>query len=260
MQIHNLIIKILYQKRLLLLWWFIAFVAITALTMSFFPAFKDSGLGGSFADLPASVQKIIGNITSFTTISGYVQQQIFALRAPVLMIILSIVVFGGQVAGEEQKGVTETHLTLPISRTKLLLSKFVAGVIITSLAAMGLIAGVELGLLIIHDHYSFAHIVQSTVGAWLVGLLFGLIAFFVGAASGRKGPALGLAGGLAFWTYLISSMAASVSWLHAINKLTPFYYYGDGLISLAHALGLATVCLLLMIVGTTAFNHRDLRT
>ena len=256
----DLIFKILYQKRMLLLWWFLALAAIMGLTMSFFPAFRGNGLGDSFANLPAGVQKIVGDSLSFTTISGYVQQQVFALRAPVLIIILSIVVFGGQVAGEEQKGVTETHLSLPVSRTKLLLSKLVAGMTITLLATLGIIVGIELALFFINESYSFAKIVQSTLAAWLVGLIFGLLSYAVGAASGHKAPSIGMPSALAFLTYLISSMAASVSWLKPLNKLTPFYYYDNGLITAAHALGLAAVCVLLVVIGTIGFNHRDLRT
>ncbi len=255
-----IIAKILYQKRMLLLWWFIALAAVIGLTMSFFPAFRGGALGDSFANLPAGVQKIVGDNLSFTTVSGYVQQQVFALRAPILIIILSIVVFGGQVAGEENKGVTETHLSLPISRTKLLLSKLIAGMIITFLASMGIVLGIELALFFIGDSYSFAKIFQSTVGAWLVGLCFGILSYAVGAASGHKAPSIGMPSALAFLTYLISSMAASVSWLEPLNKFTPFYYYGNGLISFAHALLLGAVCVVLVTVGTVAFNHRDIRT
>jgi ABC-2 type transport system permease protein len=259
-KITNMIIKILFQKRMLLLWWFIALAAIMGLTMSFFPAFRGNSLGDSFNNLPAGVQKIIGDSLSFTTVSGYVQQQVFALRAPVLAIILSIIVFGGQVAGEEQKGVTETHLSLPISRTKLLLSKLVAGMIITLLATLGIIVGIELALFFINESYSFAKILQSTLGAWLVGLVFGLLSFAVGAVSGHKAPSIGMPSALAFLTYLVSSMAASVSWLEPLNKFTPFYYYSNGLISFSHAIGLGVVCLVLVTIGVIGFNRRDLRT
>lgn len=252
--------KVLYQKRWLVFWWFLAFAAITALTMSFFPAFKNGGLGDAFNSLPAGVQSIVGSAASFVTVDGYVQQQIFALRAPVLCIILAIVVFGGQVAGEEQKGVTETYLTLPVSRTKLLLSKFIAGSIITAVASVGIVLGIELSLLFIGEHYSFAHILQSTAAAWLVGMVFGLLSFGIGAALGRKAPSVGVPSALAFLTYLISSMAASVSWLQGLNKFTVFYYYGDGLISWSHAAGVATLCLAFVLVGIVAFNRRDLRT
>ena len=255
-----LVTKILYQKRMLLLWWFIALTAVIGLTMSFFPAFKGGGLGDAFTNLPAGVQKVVGNSLSFTTVSGYVQQQVFALRAPILLIILSIVVFGGQVAGEEVKGVTETHLSLPISRTKLLLSKLIAGMIITFVASMGIVLGIELALFFIGDSYSFAKIFQSVCGAWLVGLCFGVLSYAVGAASGRKAPSIGMPSALAFLTYLVSSMAASVSWLEPLNKFTPFYYYNDGLITFAHAVGLGVVCLVLATIGTVAFNHRDIRT
>lgn len=258
--IRSMVGKILFQKRMLAFWWFIALAAITALTMSFFPAFKSGGLGDSLSSLPAGVQSILGDSLSFKTVGGYVQQQIFALRAPILMIILSIVVFGGQVAGEEQKGVTETHLTLPLSRTKLLLSKLFAGMTITLLASIGIIVGIELALLFLGETYSFTKIVQSTFAAWLVGLIFGLLSYAVGGATGHKAPSIGMPSALAFLTYLVSSMAASVSWLSGLNKFTPFYYYHDGLITLGHALGLAAVCIVLIVIGIIGFNRRDLRT
>lgn len=235
-------------------------MAMTILTLVFYPSFRDSGLDEAFGNMPESVQKMIGSLTSFKTITGYLDQQIFALRMPLLGIILSIVVFSGLTVGDEQKGVTETHLTMPISRTKLLLQKLFAGLLITAVASIGIVVGAVVALALIHEHVALSYILTSTLACWLISTCFGLVAFFVGSATGRRGLTIGLASGFAFGSYLLTSLAQSVSQLEQASKFSLFHYYGNGRISLGDAWLLLAIAFVLVVLGVLLFNRRDLRT
>lgn len=260
MKPSSIFTKVIYQKRMMVIWWCAAMAAMTMLTLVFFPSFKDSGLDTAFANMPESVQKIVGSMASFHEINAYVNQQIYALRLPLLSIILAVVIFSGLTVGDEHRGLTETQLSLPISRSKLLLQKLAAGMVVTFIATLGILVGVEVALLLIHEHVAFSHIVQSTFACWLVSLCFGLVAYCVGAATGRKGLTVGLASGIAFTSYLVTSMAVSVSQLEQINKLSLFYYYGDSRISWADFALLLGIALVLIVAGIFFFKRRDLQT
>lgn len=260
MKFTNVFTKILYQKRMFVVLWFLALMTMTTLTLVFFPSFKDSGIDTAFANMPESVQKVVGSVASFHDISAYLDQQIFALRMPLLSIILSIVVFTGLVAGNEQRGLTESELMLPIGRTKLLLHKLLAGAVITLVASIGIIAGIFVALLLINEHVAASHILQSTVSCWLVSLCFGLLAYAIGAVTGKKGLTVGIASGYAFLSYLITSMAVSVSQLEQVNKASLFYYYGDSRLSGADFILFGLIIAALVIIGILGFNRRDIRT
>ncbi|HEY6278584.1 MAG TPA: hypothetical protein VIX86_19910, partial [Streptosporangiaceae bacterium] len=76
------------------------------------------------------------------------------------------------------------------------------------------------------------HVIAAAAALVLMGLDFGLITLAVGAATGRRGTALATGGALAAASYLLSSLAATVSWIRPGRYLSLFYYsVGNGQIS-----------------------------
>lgn len=59
------------------------------------------------------------------------------------------------------------------------------------------------------------------IAVMLMGLDFGLITMAIGATTGRRGTALGIASGLAAASYLLSSLASTIS------AIRPGRYKGD---------------------------------
>ncbi|MDQ6617371.1 MAG: hypothetical protein M3083_22145 [Actinomycetota bacterium] len=101
-----------------------------------------------------------------------------------------------------------------------------------------------------------------TVGVILLGVDFGLLAMLVGSKTGSRGTALGVSSGVAAASYLLSSLAPAVAWLHPLRYLSVFYYsVGDN--QLTYGMGLAqlavlTVAGILLIIATQrAFEHLD---
>jgi ABC-2 type transport system permease protein len=256
----SLFSKTLYQKRKFILGWFIGLAAMTILTLSFFPSFKNGELGKTFNNLSPALRKVVGNTDSFRTVGGYIGQQIFALRIPLLVTVLSIVLFNGLTVGEERKGLLETQLSLPLKRSTVLFQKLVAGVVIIAIASIGVFVGIWATLIFIHEHYSYLTIWREILGAVLVSLDFGLTAFMLGSALGKKGIAVGLASGFAFLSYLISSLVAAVPSLKGIEKLSLFHYQTPAIISLRNSLVLATVGLLFISISFLLFQRRDIGT
>lgn len=252
--------KTLYQKRFMMLGWFIGVAAITLLTMSVYNSFSGGSLGDSLQNLPPALQKFAGDAASFKTVGGYISQQVFALRAPLLLIILAIAIMVSVTAGDEERGLTESQLALPISRSSLLLQKLAAAVSIIIIASLGVLVGVQVGVWSIGQSYDIIDILPHLVGCLLVAICYGMIGFTVAAVTGRRALALGAASGLAFLSFLINSMAGAVASLQTLDKLTFFHYYQiTGGYAWDNILLLIVIALLLTVVGVIAFSQRDIR-
>lgn len=252
--------KTLYQKRFMALGWLLGVTFVTFITMSSYNAFSGGELAESLKQLPPALQKLAGDIESFKTVGGFISQQIFALRVPLLLTILSIAVLVGVSAGEEEKGLVETQLALPIGRTQLLLQKLAAGLTVIVAASVGALLGVQLGLLTTGQSYSLLDVVPHLVNALLVTGSYGLVGFAIAAATGRRGLALGASSGLAFLSFLINSMAPSVSLFETLDKLTLFHYYTfKGGYDSGNLLLLTTIALILVAISVVTFRYRDIR-
>ena len=84
----------------------------------------------------------------------------------------------------------------------------------------------------------------------------------IGAATGSRGIALGTTSALAAASYLISSLAPVVSWLHPARFASPFFYaVGDGQLSHGISIGWAAVLVAIAAVATSgcllAFDQLD---
>lgn len=252
--------KILYQKRFMLLGWFIAIAGITFITMSVYNSFSNGAIGDSLQSLPPALQKIAGSADSFKTIDGFVSQQIFALRMPVLLIILSIALFVGLTAGEEQGGLVETQLSLPLKRSRLLREKLLAGFAVVLMASLGSLVGVGLGLLATHHTYNYFDMLPMLINCIMIALNFGLLGAAIASVTGLKAPALGVASALAFLSYLVNSMAPSVDYLKSVDRLTLFHYYGTSGGYHWGYLGVqVAVMAVLLAISFSEFTHRDIR-
>ena len=96
----------------------------------------------------------------------------------------------------------------------------------------------------------------------LLGIDFGALTMLIGAVSGSRGTALGVSSALAAASYLISSLAPVVNWLHPARFASVFYYaVGDG--QLQHGLSptsaavLLVVALVLFLSCAEAFERLD---
>ena len=255
--------KTVYERRWALLAWAIGIFAMTLLTMSFYPFFKNSGFDQVIANAPKSLQGLLGQAADYKSVAGYVDQQIFALRMPLFMIIMSIIIFIGVGVGDEDRGTLETLLAQPVSRSHVFLQKFAAAATLTGLACIAIVLGVVASFPIIHGSMNVLHLIAAAFGCWLISLIFGTLTYTVGMATGKRGLTIGVSSGLAFVTYLISSMAPAVDKLSVAQKFTPFYYYNVPTIA-QHGLKLHNLAVLLasilimLAISVLMFRNRDL--
>ena len=102
-----------------------------------------------------------------------------------------------------------------------------------------------------------------SVALVLMGLDFGLITMAAGAATRRRGTALGIGASLAAVSYLLSSLASTISWIRPGRYLSLFYWsVGNDQITKGVSAGDFTVLILVglcaLAAAVAAFRWADL--
>ena len=255
----------LWQRRWSTMWWSAGISAFILLNMVFYPSFKNQAadLQKSFESLPDAAVQLFGGSTDFFSPVGFLNSQIFFLMLPLLLGVLAIALGSSLLAREEHDKTIETLLSRPLSRSKLLASKALAGVaILGSATAAGLATTLMTAQLVDLD-VAASRIIAATALCFVLALSFGAIAFALAATGKARTASLGIASAVALGGYLISSLAGTVSWLETPAKLFPFHYYRPEAILIGsfdwlNLVFLSGIIALFGIISWAPFRRRDI--
>ena len=181
---------------------------------------------------------------------------------PLVLLLLTIGYGAFCLAGQERDGHLELVLSLPFARRHVVAGK-VAALVVQAVVFSIIVLATSLVGRAFELTVDIGPLVTTTAGVALLGIDFGLLAMALGAATGNRGEALGLASGVAAASYLVSSMAPLVSWLEPARYASLFYWAvgNDQLengLSIGDALVLSAVGVVLAVVALRAFDRHDL--
>ena len=213
------------------------------------------------ADLPEEMVAALGYDT-IGTAGGWVTTTVYGLVGPVLLLVFAIGAGARLLAGDEEAGVIELEVVAPLSRQRILAERL--GVLVSSVAALVIVVTVVCWTLIaiLDMDVPTDRLLAGSVGMYLLVTAFGLTAFAVGAATGRRSWALGIAAALAVAAFMFDALGAvvEVDWM---SRVSPFYWYlgRDPLLNgfdwggLAKLAAMATVA---SVVAAVSYPRRDL--
>ncbi len=255
--------KTLYQQRWSIVFWGLGVIGMCLLMMAFYHSFSGGQFDEALKNLPESMKGLVGDVDLIKTVPGYVSQEVFGLRVPLLVLVMGIMLFTGLLAGEEGDGTLQTVLSQPVSRLKVFVEKLLAGIVVSLIICMTAVVGVWVGLLLINETMSITRLIEAVLGVWLLVFLFGSLGFAIGAITGRRGFAGSIAGLVAFSTYLLTSFAASVSGIKTVERLSPFHYYNNpGIASYGlkatNVYVMLSVSAIFLLVAAVIFLKRDI--
>lgn len=260
-------LRTLLDARRSLAWWTVGVAALVLVNVIFYPSVRDSPEIDRFVERsPELMRALLGGRESLDILSpaGYVDGQVFALLVPLLLLIFAIAHGAGGIAGEEERGTLELLLANPVGRRRLVAEKLLA--LIGLVAVFGVVVQLSVWLsgLPVDLGLPFGRLAAATVSVALVGLLFGALALCAGAATGRRGTAIGVPAVAAVASYLLVALAPLADWLEPWRAVSPFYYYAsyDRLVDgfdwgAAGVLALAAA--VFASVALVAFDRRDVR-
>lgn len=253
--------KTIFEKRWAMLWWSVAMFATTLLVVLMFPTFRDT-FGQSLQNVPDSLKSILGEAADYQRIEGFIELQVL-MQMIFFTVIYAVILCTGLIAGEEGQGTLQTLLTNPINRTKVYFEKLAASAVILAVVSFGMFVGIWLGAVMINVDINLGRVLEGTIGLWLLTFVFGMLGYALGAITGRRGLSGGIAGAYAFASYMISSLAGTVSGLKYVNYASPFKYFNnprilDNGLQANNVAILVSICFVLALIGWSVFNKRDI--
>jgi ABC-2 type transport system permease protein len=249
--------------------WSLGMIGLVLLTVAFYPSVKDQGqaLNDLVNHLPDAFKSAVGYDPRIplTSPAGYLNARLFAILGPVLALVFAIGLGAQAIGGLEEAERMEPLLANPVTRTRVALERYLALVVLLAglvavLAVASVVLSAPFGVL---DGIHVWGLVGACGAVGCLALLFGSIAYAVGAATGRRGPAVATATAVAAAGYLIQSLQSLTDLLDPVRFVNPWHWYSernmlvDGVPPEA-VLAPLGVCAVLLLLGVAAFGRRDL--
>ena len=264
----NVARRFLQDRRRSSAWWGLAMAGLVLFTVAFYPSIKgQASIDQVVQDLPPAVRALLGGEqASLTTAPGYLYARLVSTLLPLVLLVFAIAAGSYAIGGSEEDGTLELVLAQPVGRRRVLLERFFAlAVLVAGLTAVA--GGAILALSPLFgalEGVSIAGLGAAVLAAGGLALMHGALAFAVGAAVGRRGPATAAAAAVAIGGYLaygVLAATAAPGWLRAV---TPWEWYlrnnmlvkGPSLVPLAASLAVTAA---LALAAVVAFERRDLR-
>ena len=216
-----------------------------------------------FEQLPEELMALFGG-GDLSTPEGFYSLETFGFMAPVSVIVVTVVMGAGALAGEESRRTMGLLLACPISRNRIVLEKTIPMVLFAFVVGFATFAGVSLGSLVADLGMSIGNIAATSTLQALIGLVFGLLALALSAATGRTAISIYGAVGAALFFHLFNSFGELNDGLAELGWLTPFSYYlgSDPLnngMNWGDAAVLAALSVILIGLSFVLFERRDIR-
>lgn len=222
-----IVAKALRDRRRAIIGNSIGLVALIVWLGVLFPILRESD---AFIEMierfPPELAAVFGmDPATFLTAAGYLSTQLYALFAPLLILIFVTNAATSDVTAEERDGLMDMLLSVPLSRSRVFAAK-AGGVALSTLVLVAVMTG---ALLVVNPVFDMdlpvVAVLASGAGLWLLGILFGSVALLAGAVAGRTTVAGGVTGLLAVVAWFVNGFAGLYSWLEGPSAYSPFTWY-----------------------------------
>lgn len=210
-------------RRRSLLGYSVGMALYALVVIAIYPAFKTSTSLDAIVKGAPGVAALFGVSGSLTSPEGWLNANIDANFFPLVMLLVTVGYGAGAIAGQAEDGTLGLVATLPVRRVAIVVQKAgamaVLGLALAAAVAACVLVGRAFQLTV-----NPGHAIATSCAVLLMGLDFGLIAMAVGALTGRKGTAIGVASTIAAASYLLSSLAPVVNWIRPGRYASLFFW------------------------------------
>lgn len=241
--------------------WAVGLAAVSTLYLSFYGIMGED-LTTYTDSLPGGMIDTFG-FQDLTSAAGFAQSTIYGLLGPILLLIAGMTRGVGAIAGDEASGALETEVSAAAARQDVYLGRALG--LTGFVLALGLV--VALVTVVINGpsglDLPLGRILAGAAALTLLALVHAMIAFAVGAATGRTDLALGVTVIVAVLGWFANNLGPRLAdW---VQPLSPWdWAYGDQPLATGPdwtGLGLlAALTVAALAVGLLRFPRRDLGT
>lgn len=202
---------------ILFLWMYVGLYPAIGKTFSEFGRFMES--------FPKGFLEALGiDIKSFFTFEGFIGSEQFTFVWPIMAILLLVSFSSWSFAGEIDKGTIETLLSQPLSRFKIFLAKYLAG-LFNLLFFVVFSVGSIFPLCKIYDiSISNENFLKLMILEFLFGWVVFSIAVFISVIFSGKNKANFISGGILLFMYIAKIASELKESLDRIKYISLFYY------------------------------------
>jgi len=259
--LRDIWIKTLWDSRRSLLGWAVGITAVSLVYGAFYPFANSPAYAEAMEALPRELLDAFG-WNDLTSPAGYLGSTVFGLLGPALVIIFAIGLGTRAIAGDEEAGTLEVLMTLPVSRSRIVLHRALAlalamamSAVLVLIAIVSLRGPAELDIPV-------GNVAAAALLLGLLGTVFGGVSMLAGAITGRRGLTLAVSAGVAVLSFLANNLASTVDMLAWAQNFSAFHYYSgseplrNGLAG-GDTLVLAISAAVLVAASALAFERRD---
>ena len=215
----------------------------------------------AFEGLPEALIALAGG-GNISTPEGWYQIETFGLMAPISVMVVTIAIGAGALAGEESRRTMGLLLANPVRRSKIVLEKSWTMALYAFVVGFATFAGVALGSLLADLGMDIGNIAATCLLQTLLGLAFGMLALALSAGTGRTRIAIFVTIGAALVSHLLNGFTALNESIADVTRWLPFYYYlgNDPLnngMDWGHGAILAGLAVVLIALSILLFERRD---
>lgn len=264
--LSNVFLKTLRDQYRSLFFWSIGLIAMAVIMALFYPSITGmESINLYLEELPEGFMEMFtgGEMIDYTSPEGYFGTELFSFMVPLLFLIYTIGFATGAIAGEEEKGTLDFLLANPVSRWRVVVEKFGVMTVCTVILGFFFWAGLAVSVVAIDIDISLVKLAEITIVAVVLALSFGSFSLLLGCFKGNRGMSLGISGGLAVLTYLLSTLGSIVEELQDYRFLSPFYHYLEpnvlkNGIDVEHLLVLVGLVVIFFAASIPTFMRRDI--
>lgn len=261
--------KSIWERRATIWWWLLGLGGLAALTAAFWPTVQADGdsIQNLIEVIPRELLAMFGitDPSALATPEGFLSARLYSSIGTIIMLVFAIGMGAGTLAGEEQKGTMDLLLGTPTRRRRVARDKLGALIAFVLFLTAGLWIVVVVSSLAFDMGLDPGYAIAANIGLALLTLFFGVMAFAIGAGTGRTGSATGIAAGLAVAAFILNGFGAAIDWLEPARWLSPFFWYLQDSPPLSRGLSASYWLLVAGIVtfsmlSIPAFRRRDVGT
>ncbi len=225
--LRNLLLKTLRDQRIPVLAYGLGLGALALLVIAIYPSFAASGaeLEEAMKNLPDAYKAFTGGVLSLTEFDGYLVSQ-YLIILPLILAIFAIIEGTGALRGEEERGTMDTLLSLPISRSQVVLHKTAATLLslVLVLVIIGVVLWVSIGF-VDEATLELDRLALVMLNAFGMGALFYCFSLFLSASLPSRRLAGVLGAVFTVGAYFFDAMTDIVENLYDYRILGPFNYF-----------------------------------
>ncbi|MEZ5158994.1 MAG: ABC transporter permease subunit [Candidatus Nanopelagicales bacterium] len=240
----------------------ITVVSLSALLIFAMAAYRNLDIS-VYTNLPASFQALIG-IPEDADVASLAYSAIYNSYGAMALGGLAIAMGAGYIAGEERAGTLGVLLGNPKSRTRILVSKTAALLVIIGIGGVALWGAGALAPQLLDVNIAGLQIGAYTLHLVMNTLVYGFLALSIGAWTGKYGLAVATSAGVMVISFFAVGLLPMVDALAGLAKFFPWYYLSGSEpllngVDWAHIAILAAAIAALFAVALIGINRRDLR-